>query len=158
MKHKPKKVVYVTRTEREMLRSFIRKGKASARELDRARMLLLSHAGKTDQSIGDVLSVHASTVRNVRKRFMEHGMERTLHDAPRPGQPKKLTATEEATVVAIACSSPPDGYGRWTLDLLRDRVASDIKKVHRNVIHRILLTNDLKPLLKKNVVYSNDHG
>ena len=156
MKHKPKQVVYLTHTEREALRSFIRKGKASARELARARILLLSHAGKTDRSIGDVLSVHATTVRNVRKRFLEHGMEKALHDAPRPGQPKKLTMKEEATVVAIAGSSPPSGYGHWTLDLLRERVETDIRKVHRNVIHRILLTNDLKPWLKKNVVYSND--
>lgn len=158
MKHKPKQVVYLTRHERDELRSFVRKGKASAREVTRARVLVLSQDGNTDQGIGDILSIHFTTVRNIRNRFHEQGLEKALHDAPRSGQPKKLTATQEATVVAIACSSPPDGYGHWTLDLLRERVESQIKKVHRNVIHRILLTNDLKPWLKKNVVYSNHHG
>jgi transposase len=157
MKHKPKQAVYLTREQLMMLRSFVRTGKASARELTRARILLLSHDGKTDQSIGDILSIHFTTVRNIRNRFHAYGLEKALHEAPRPGQPKKLTPKQEATVVAIACSSPPDGYGHWTLDLLRDRVESKIKKVHRNVIHRILLTNDLKPWLKKNVVYSNHH-
>lgn len=155
MKHKLKQAVCLTRQEIAGLHSFIRKGRASARELTRARILLLSHEGNPDQGISRMLSVHWTTVRNIRKRFRTRGLEETVHDAPRPGQPKKLSAKEEIQVVAIACSSPPSGYGRWTLDLLQERVASDIKKIHRNVIHRILLTNDLKPWLKKNVVYQN---
>ncbi len=66
--------------------------------------------------------VGPSTVSRVRRRFVEGGLERALNDRPRPGQRRKLDGKQEAHLVAVACSSAPEGHTRWTLRLLADRV------------------------------------
>ena len=66
--------------------------------------------------------VGPSTVSRVRQRFVEGGLERALNDRPRPGQQRKLDGKQEAHLVAVACSSAPEGHTRWTLQLLADRV------------------------------------
>jgi transposase len=63
-----------------------------------------------------------TTPKDIRKRYCERGLEGTLHDAPRPGQPKKITAEHEAFAVATACTDAPEGHDHWTLEALRDKL------------------------------------
>lgn len=134
----------------------VRSGKHKAREINRARVLLLSDTGKADEEIGEQLDISKTTARNIRQRYSESGIDRALYDAQRPGQPKKLNGKEEAKVVAIACTEPPEGAKSWTLDLLTERVAKEVKRIGRITIHNILLRNELKPWQEKNVVHSGD--
>lgn len=114
----------------------------------------MADKGMPDEAIAAELELCLKTVFNVRQRFHEGGLNRALYDAPRPGQPPKLNGHEEAKVVAIACTAPPEGRKRWTLDLLTERACDDVKDVGRSTIHHVLLRNHLKPWREKNVVHS----
>lgn len=110
--------------ERAELLRLLNKGVAPARRLTRARILLLADEGGTDQGIAAALHVHAATVERTRRRFVEGGVERALNDQPRPGGRPKLDGKQEAYLVALACSAPPEGRARWTMQLLADRLVA----------------------------------
>lgn len=114
--------VQLSPDERQHLLDVVRKGRARARVIQRAHALLLSDAGRTDEGIADVLQCVAQTVRNLRKRFTEDGLEGALYDRPRPGAQPKLDGKGEAVLVALACSDPPEGREHWTMQLLADRL------------------------------------
>ncbi len=114
--------VNLTHEEREHLLDITRRGKSSARRVKRSLILCKADEGATDQQIADALLVGPSTVSRVRQRFVEGGLERALNDRPRPGQRRKLDGKQEAHLLAVACSSAPEGHTRWTLRLLADRV------------------------------------
>jgi len=114
--------------EREYLEKLLSKGKAAARTLTHARILLKADEGEagsrlSDEAIAEALDVNRSTVERVRIRCVEEGFEAALR--PRPSRqlhPRKLDGAQEAHLVALACSPPPTGRARWTLRLLADRV------------------------------------
>ncbi len=115
-------IVDLTADERTGLLALLNAGVAPARRLTRARILLLADEGGTDQGIAAALHVHAATVERTRRRFVEGGVERALSDRPRPGGRPKLDGKGEAHLVALACSVPPEGRARWTMQLLADRL------------------------------------
>ena len=78
--------------------------------------------GYTDAAIAAVLDVGTATVGRIRKRFVERGLEQALREQPRPGQRRKLSGKQEAHVIAVACTTPPEGHGRWTRRLLAGKV------------------------------------
>lgn len=149
--------ISLKKKEIEKLRSLVRKGKQSARTITRARILLLSNAGKKDREIREIQEVSKWTPQNIRKRYCQGGLESALYDAFRSGQPKITTTEEEAEITAIACTEPDEGYGKWTLDLLckkaNKKLSERKKPISRTTIHNILLKSDLKPWRKKNVVH-----
>lgn len=104
------------------LEKFIRTGHRGAKPLTRARVLLLVYEGKRIKTITDVLGVDKSTVCRIKARYREGGLERALHDNPRSGQPKKYTERHEAEIISLACTTPPDGSKRWTLELLTEEL------------------------------------
>jgi transposase len=119
--------VQLSEGEREFLHKFTSTGSRKARQIKRAHILLLSdksntNASKTDKHIAQALGISTSTVARVRGRFVEEGLSSTLNEKPRPGQPPKLTAKQEAKLIALACSTPPEGHARWSLRLLADKV------------------------------------
>ena len=114
--------VNLTQEEREHLLDITRRGKSSARKVKRSLILCKADAGLTDQQVAEAVMVGPSTVSRVRQRFVEGGLERALNDRPRPGQRRKLDGKQEAHLVAVACSSAPEGHTRWTLRLLADQV------------------------------------
>ena len=116
--------VNLTESERSRLNGVSRRGKTSVRTVKRALALLQAQAdeGLRDREIADVLLINAATVARVRKRFVEEGLEAAVNDRPRPGRERKLDGKQEAHLVAIACSSPPEGHVNWTLHLLADKV------------------------------------
>ena len=139
--------------EMASLEALLRKGTHRARTILRGRILLAAHRGMTDNEICEREQVGRTTPLDIRKRYNEGGLERVLYDAPRPGQPPRLDDKECAQVLAIACSKPPDGRERWTINLITSKARRQTgKKPSRSTINRILLENDVKPWLKKNVV------
>ena len=114
--------VTLTEEERERLEGLTRKGRASARMVRRAQTLLLADEGRTDEAIAAALHVGVSTVERTRRRCVEEGPDATLTERPRPGARPKLGPKERAFVVALACTKPPEGRARWTMQLLADRV------------------------------------
>lgn len=115
--------------EREELSKMTRKGKARAREILRAHILLKADEGpqgerKEDPQIARELQVALRTVAATRERYVAGGLPRALHDAPRSGQPPRLSPHGQAKLEAIARSAPPRGRVRWTLGLLRDQLVA----------------------------------
>jgi transposase len=116
-------VVDLSEEEKAQLESLTKKGKTSARKLNRARVLLLANEGETDKQIAKAVGVGTSTVERIRKRFVEEGrLEEALNERPRPGGERKLDSKQEAYLLALACSDPPRGKKQWTMQLLADRL------------------------------------
>lgn len=120
-RHK-KHIVNCSETEQSELRRLTATGKASARVIKRANILLLAHQDKSDQEISQLLSVGAATVVRTRQHYVVGGLAAALYERPRPGRPPVFSGQQRAEVTALACSPPPEGYARWSLRLLADRV------------------------------------
>ena len=112
----------ISKAERQKLQKIARRGENKARVITRARILLLSSEGCTDQQVADALQIGRATVERIRRRAVREGVEPALVDRPRPGSEPKLDAKQEAQLVAIACSEPPPGQKRWTIRLLMEEV------------------------------------
>ena len=113
--------VTLTEDERESLGQLISKGKAAARTLRHARILLKadSAVGWTDQRISEALEVRISTIERVRAAFVEEGLVAALErNAPTRAYQRKLDGAQEAHLVALVCREPPQEHARWTLKLL----------------------------------------
>jgi hypothetical protein len=142
--------VRLTAEERAQLQDLLSKGKAAARTLRHARILLKADEGVagprlTDEDIADALDVNRSTVERVRVRCVEEGFEAALR--PRPSRqlhPRKLDGVQEAHLVTLACSPAPKGRGKWSLRLLADKlvelqIVNDIS--HETVRQTLKKTN-----------------
>jgi transposase len=125
---KDKYVVRLTRPQRRELKRMARSGKRSARTLVHARILLKADAADggpawDDAATAEALDCGARTVARVRKKFAQGGLDAALYrKKPTGRQYRKLDGAQEARLVALACSPPPDGRARWTLKLLADRL------------------------------------
>lgn len=116
-------VVNLTKEEQAELLELVSKGEVRARKMNRAHVLLLANEGRSDKDIAEALHTSPSTVERTRRRFVvEGGLERALNESPRPGGQRKLDGHQEAYVVALACSEPPEGRKRWSMQLLADRL------------------------------------
>jgi transposase len=110
--------VDLSQIERTELRALLSGGKHASRSLKRAQILLAADTGARDEEIARSVGVGGSTVYRAKRRFVEGNLERALSEEPRPGAERKLTGQEEALLVATACTSPPEGRARWTLERL----------------------------------------
>ena len=121
--------VDLTSEERQTLETLVRKGKHSALKLTRAHILLkadINGPGWTDAQIAEAFGCHKQTACNVRKRFATGERLAALERKPqsRPSRLPKLDGAGEARLIALACSDPPEGFGRWTLQLLADELVA----------------------------------
>jgi transposase len=116
--------VVLSTDERMRLTAFTTTGVASARELRRARILLLAAEGQRDAEVARAVGCCAATVARVRRRHVEEGVAAALHDRTRPGATPLLDGKAEATLVALACTDPPGGAATWTMQLLADRLVT----------------------------------
>jgi transposase len=117
-------IVTLSDAERAQLLTLTKKGKVSARKLSRAHTLLQADTGATDEAIAAALHSSIATVERTRKRFVEEGLEAALRERPRPGGQRKLDGKQEAFLIALACSLPPEGRQCWTMQLLADRLVA----------------------------------
>ena len=146
-----KYIVELTEEERESLQTFVNNGNKLARKVKRAQILLAADRGYPDRDIAELLSVGTSTVYRAKKRFVERAFESVLDDEPRPGGKRILSGKEEATLVAVACSKPPEGRARWTMQLLADAFVSmsDHTSLSDETVRRRLNEKKIKPWQEK---------
>ncbi|MGY3611295.1 MULTISPECIES: IS630 family transposase, partial [unclassified Bradyrhizobium] len=142
--------VELSQTERTELLALLSGGKHAARKLKRAQILLAADAGVSDAEIVRSVGVGGSTVYRTKRRFVLGNLEAALSEEPRPGSERKLTGKEEALLVATACSSPPAGRARWTLELLAEAIVklTPHESLSRETVRRRLAESDLKPWRK----------
>ena len=142
--------VELSQSERAELMQLLSGRKQAARKIKRAQILLAADAGISDEDIAASVGVGGSTVYRTKRRFVEGNLERALSEEPRPGAERKLTGKEEALLVATACSSPPAGRARWTLELLAGELVklTAHESLSRETVRRRLAENDLKPWRK----------
>jgi transposase len=138
-----KYVVKLKARERLELEQFIRRGRHSARELTRAKVLLaVDRDTSTDEEAAEEAGVSVGTVERTRKRFCREGVQATLEGHPQPPRPEKrrIDGEAEAKLITLACSSPPDGRESWTLDLLADRMVQlkYVSGVSGQTVRRVL--------------------
>ena len=141
-----KYIVTLTESGREDLQALIRKGKAAARKLLHARILLkadsrLGQPAWNDEAISEALEVSVSTVGRVREQFVEKGVMGALERQPtKRVYEQKLNGEREARLVALVCSQPPEGSPRWTLQLLTDKMVElgYVEEISDETIRRTL--------------------
>lgn len=123
-----RQIVRLTPSERTQLLGLLSSGQAPARKLTHARILLKADHGTdgpgcTDEAIAEALDVSEVTVWRVRKRYVMEGLEAALnHRHPKNHRPRRLDGDQEAHLIALACTEPPEGRNRWTLRLLASRM------------------------------------
>jgi transposase len=142
--------VELSQAERDELKALLSGGKHAVRKVKRAQILLAADAGASDEAIATSLGVGGSTVYRTKRRFVLGNLELALREEPRPGAERKLSGKQEALLVATACSSPPEGRARWTLDLLAGAMVrlTDHDSISRDTVRRRLAENEIKPWRK----------
>ncbi len=148
--------------ERDLLAALVGNGKHPARKLLKARILLkadISEAGEgwSDSLIADALDTSTDTVYRTRQRLVEEGLEAALayKYSPRSARPRIFDGAAEAKLIALACSEPPKGRSRWTLQLLEEQVV-ELKIVDRasdNTIGRTLKKTFSSPISKSSGLF-----
>jgi transposase len=148
---KKKYIVTLTEAERQMLQAMLSRGKAAARKLMHARILMKADAspggpGWSDDKIAEGLDVGRATVERVRKEFVEESLEAALERRkPRREYDRKLDGDGEAHLVALACSQAPEGRSRWTLRLLADQMVrlEYVDAISKDTVSRVLKNTNL---------------
>ena len=137
--------------EREHVRSVVADPRSGAQKRSRAQILLAVDRGVPDCTIAETLDCSESTIYRTKRRLVIEGLLAALSEKPRRGGRRKLSGNEVATLVAIACSDPPEGRACWTLQLLADALVlrSDHERISKETIRRRLSENALKPWLRK---------
>lgn len=152
-----KYIVELSDEERDELKELVSQGKAAARKVRRANILLMADGrAHQDKDIAAALTVGISTVYRTKKQWVEEGLQVALNEAPRRGGLRKLDAKEEAFLIATACTKPPAGQAKWTLALLAERVVActEVESLSTETVRRRLKDNALKPWQKKMWVIS----
>jgi transposase len=143
---KKRSPVVLTEAQRELLKSLIAAGTAPARKLTHARVLLKADQspqgpGWVDEKVAEAVETSQPTVARVRKRYFEEGLEAALDRRP-PNREyhRKLDGEQEARLVALACSEPPQGQARWSLRLLADKLVEleIVEEVSYQTVRRTL--------------------
>ena len=145
--------VQVGKRDRKQIAEMLNKGRESARVLRRALILRQLDQGETAAQVASHLGVAPKTVRAIARRYEEQGLESALYEKPRPGAAEVLDDNQKQRLIAMVCSSPPEGRARWTVRLVAEEAAKRklVPRVGRETIRILLLTHDLKPWRKKNV-------
>lgn len=135
----------LTETDRISIKKVLRTG--SPRQIYRANALNLRNKGLSPAEVADFLELTPRTVYNIDRNYEEGGLDRALNDDPRPGAPVRLDDSVKAHVVATVCADPPEGFDRWTLDLIREQIIDSkvTDQISRESIRLILKEHDLKP-------------
>ncbi|AZG35637.1 MULTISPECIES: helix-turn-helix domain-containing protein [Shewanella] len=148
-------LVELTQEELHSLKILLSKGIHNARLLKRANILLLANEHKhSNKDIVELLNTSTSTIYRTKKRFVEDGLEAALAEGKRTGQPKLLSANEDAKLISIACSEPPDDRVRWTLALIADKLITltELESVSLETVRQRLKHNELHAYASESVL------
>lgn len=132
--------IQLTTGDRRFLEDFRSKGQHLSREVTRAHILLALEAQLPTIQIQKVLGVSRMVIWRTQSAYREKGLDYALYDASRPGQPAKYSTDQQAEVVALACSQPPEGAARWTIRSLTiaARHRPKLEGINRESIRQIL--------------------
>jgi len=153
-------VVTLKDEERKELEKLVTDGKSKRDKVVKAFILLKADEGEwgekwTDKQIAEAYHISTSTIEQTRERFVEEGLEAALsRRATRRVYRRKIEGEEEARLVTLACSSPPEGSSQWSLRLLADKMVelNYVESVSHETVRRVLDKNELKPWQKKSGV------
>ena len=122
------------------LKTLLRRGSAPARTQTRARVLDLLHRRQHPDQVAETLQVSGATVFNIKRRYLQEGLQGALIDKPRSGKPPSIDGHMRARITALACSAAPDGHASWTLRLLADRAVElgIVSTISHTAIKKIL--------------------
>ena len=132
--------LHLTDKDRELIESYRASGLHHAREVNRAHVLSALDRGIPEAQIMAVLGIGRTAIWRTRAAYLEGGAEHALHDLPRPGKPRRYDTDIEARISALACSEPPAGARRWTLELLEQaaQAQAGIGPISRETVRRLL--------------------
>jgi transposase len=147
-----KYIVSLSEAERQSLEESVTTGKRAASTINHARILLKTDAqhpngGWRDQDIKAALDISLRTIERVRQRFVEAGLDATLKPRTGQGRKPKLDGETEAHLIALRCSEPPNGQGRWTLRLLADRMVElgYVDELSHETVRQVLKKTNYSP-------------
>src|SRR6266498_4489574 len=142
-----KYIVQLTADERAELEGLTRKGSGKARRMKHALVLLAADDGDLDAEIAKKLRLHVNTVQRVRQRFVEEGLDAALSERPRPGKMPVLDGHQEAHLIALACSNPPEGRVQWTMQLLANKLVKlrVVPSISDETVRRVLKRGKSNP-------------
>ena len=132
--------LHLTDKDRELIESYRASGLHHAREVNRAHVLSALDRGIPEAQIMAVLGIGRTAIWRTRAAYREGGAEHALHDLPRPGKLRRYDTDIEARISALACSEPPAGAKRWTLELLEQaaQAQAGIGPISRETVRRLL--------------------
>jgi transposase len=131
--------IKLTKKQRRTLEHLTRKSTASVRTIKRARILLLAHDHTPETDIMTRVEVSKSTILNIRRRYQTLGLD-VIYEKQRPGRVPKFDGETRAKITALACSTPPEGFGQWSYRLLADKAVElgFVDSIHFDTIGEIL--------------------
>jgi transposase len=132
--------LHLSSKDRRLVSEVRAKGLRPVREVNRAHILAALDRGVSESQIMGVLGVGRTAIWRTRRAYIEGGLDLALHDVQRPGKPRRYGTEVEAQVSALACSAPPAGAKRWTLDLLEQAAQrqAGMEGISRQTIRRLL--------------------
>lgn len=129
----------------------MKKGDVNVRVIKRAQILKFRHHGLGTDEIVELLDVDPKLISITLNNYLEFGLKITIEDAPRTGRPIHFDARDRSNIVALVCSEPPEGFARWTLDLIKSKCEENgiVNSISRSSIQIILNEHELKPWREK---------
>ena len=140
--------IKLTAEDVRFLKVFKQEKGRTLRETNRAGILLLCHTGKREKDISEFLGVTADTIWRIKKRYAEGGVRKATEENSRPGQPRKFSTDHQARLTAIVCTVAPAGRERWTLELLTQKMRSEVagcKTISKEAVRLMLKKTGLSP-------------
>lgn len=141
-------------SDKKAIQTLLKGGVQQVRVVLRALTLLQLDAGLSAPKVSVLVGFAAPAIRVIARRYREHGLERALYERPRQGHAELLDPTEKQRIIAMVCSTPPEGRARWTVRLVAHEAVRRklVPRVGRETIRVLLESHDLKPWREKNVV------
>ena len=152
--------VWLTKADRQQIAEMLNKGRESARVLRRALILRQLDQGWTITQVAGNVGVARKAVRAIGWRYAGEGLESALYEKPRPGQQRRLDASQSQRIIAMGCGPPPAGRARWSVRLIAVEAVKRklVPKVGRETIRILLGHHDLKPWRGQKLVRGGTHG
>ncbi len=148
-----KTVINLSKKEKDYLLELSSKGKHSATTIKNSLILLKSDDGVSNEEISKVLNVNIRKIQRVRKKYKEKGLKDAIFRKKRKDANKtKLDGKQEARLIQIACSNPPDGYSKWSLRMLSNKMVEleIVDSLSHETVRRTLKKTNLNHILKNN--------
>mgnify|MGYP000541787749 CR=1 FL=1 len=145
--------IRITLKEKDLagIKQLMKKGDVNVRIIKRAQILKFRHHGLGTDEIVELLDVDPKLISITLNNYLEFGLKVTIEDAPRTGRPIHFDARDRSNIVALVCSEPPEGFARWTLDLIKNKCEAKgiVNSISRSSIQIILNEHELKPWREK---------